>query len=594
MRKFILYLFVFLSLNSLVYSQAPSISDFFPKKFPVGFPILVTGSNFSSGTDLYFGPVKANSTYVNSNSIIAYVPYGANYSSIRALNSNGMAYSSQPFSTLFNLDPTVVPAFNPKVDLPTQNSTCNVQVADFDNDGKPDLIIANALSFTVSVYQNISTKDNISMASFGPRTDIPVANWPRFVNVADFDNDGKLDLLIGNDIPNASVVVSVVKNTSSTGTISFQAPVTFPATTRPCYNAIGDIDGDGKTDFIMANWESRKISLYRNTSTAGVINSSSFAPYVEIFDSTSGPLPFPSQIGLYDFNGDDKCDIVVNDCATNKLRIYKNTSTPGTLSYDIANKLTISTGDNGRGLAAADFDCDGKLDLALANYGTNTFSIFKNTSTSSTIGFAPRVDIVTGNNPFGLNVGDVDGDGRPDLVTANQSSPATISIFKNITTIGNITFANRINYSAGNEPRDLVICDLDEDARPEIIVANYNNENTGSISIFKNVCMYLPDMDPTGINTISNETPTSYKLEQNFPNPFNPTTNIRFNIPKNEFITLEVYDSRGNLISTLVKNTLVPGEYEFKFDGVNLSSGMYFYKLYSNSFTATKKMMLIK
>jgi uncharacterized delta-60 repeat protein len=101
-----------------------------------------------------------------------------------------------------------------------------------------------------------------------------------------------------------------------------------------------------------------------------------------------------------------------------------------------------------------------------------------------------------------------------------------------------------------------------------------------------------------GIQTISSEIPKSFSLSQNYPNPFNPTTKIRFSIPPYEGgkgdVTLTVFDLLGREITTLVNEQLKPGTYEVEWDASNYSSGMYFYKLTSESFSETKKLILLK
>jgi hypothetical protein len=99
---------------------------------------------------------------------------------------------------------------------------------------------------------------------------------------------------------------------------------------------------------------------------------------------------------------------------------------------------------------------------------------------------------------------------------------------------------------------------------------------------------------PIGIQPISSNVPSEFSLQQNYPNPFNPTTNIKFNIPKRDNVTLKVYDLLGKEVATLVNEKLQAGTYEVKFDGSNLPSGIYFYKLESESFRETKRMILIK
>jgi hypothetical protein len=103
----------------------------------------------------------------------------------------------------------------------------------------------------------------------------------------------------------------------------------------------------------------------------------------------------------------------------------------------------------------------------------------------------------------------------------------------------------------------------------------------------------------TYLNNITNvSVPDKYFLHQNFPNPFNPVTTIRFEIPHSEIegkiTTLKIFDILGKEIATLVNENLKPGTYEVTFDGSNLASGIYFYTLFSDNFMQSKKMLLIK
>lgn len=97
----------------------------------------------------------------------------------------------------------------------------------------------------------------------------------------------------------------------------------------------------------------------------------------------------------------------------------------------------------------------------------------------------------------------------------------------------------------------------------------------------------------TGIYN-SEISPSSYLLSQNFPNPFNPDTKINYSLPKKGFVTLKIYDILGREIRSLVNETKQPGNYSVDFNGSNLSSGVYFYRLESRGFTSTKSMVLIK
>jgi hypothetical protein len=99
---------------------------------------------------------------------------------------------------------------------------------------------------------------------------------------------------------------------------------------------------------------------------------------------------------------------------------------------------------------------------------------------------------------------------------------------------------------------------------------------------------------PIGVKPISETAPKQFELSQNYPNPFNSETDIKFEIPARSFIKLVVYDILGNEVSTLVNEQLNSGSYKVKFDGGYLSSGVYFYRLTSGNFEATKKMLLVK
>ena len=117
--------------------------------------------------------------------------------------------------------------------------------------------------------------------------------------------------------------------------------------------------------------------------------------------------------------------------------------------------------------------------------------------------------------------------------------------------------------------------------------------DTLAYAVGKTVYKYSRD-STVGISTISSEIPEGYSMSQNYPNPFNPVTKIKFNIPKSSFVRLAVYNILGKEVGTLVSRNLDAGVYEADFDGSNLSSGVYFYKLVTEDFTDIKKMILSK
>jgi len=90
--------------------------------------------------------------------------------------------------------------------------------------------------------------------------------------------------------------------------------------------------------------------------------------------------------------------------------------------------------------------------------------------------------------------------------------------------------------------------------------------------------------------------PSEFKLEQNYPNPFNPSTEIRFSIPKDSHVKLELFNTLGGKVATLMNKEMSAGShnYQLSISNYQLPSGIYFYKLQSGSFSETKKMLLLK
>ena len=106
--------------------------------------------------------------------------------------------------------------------------------------------------------------------------------------------------------------------------------------------------------------------------------------------------------------------------------------------------------------------------------------------------------------------------------------------------------------------------------------------------------IYTTNGGVTKINSIYSEVPSNYSLNQNYPNPFNPSTKIQFAIPKNGFVKLTVFDITGKTMAVLANEPMQPGTYEVDWDASHRGSGVYFYKLETDNYSGTKRMVLIK
>ena len=106
---------------------------------------------------------------------------------------------------------------------------------------------------------------------------------------------------------------------------------------------------------------------------------------------------------------------------------------------------------------------------------------------------------------------------------------------------------------------------------------------------------FITNSKPTAINSRpENNLPRSFYLEQNYPNPFNPVTRIKYSVPKTSYLTIKVYDVMGREVATVFDGVQQAGNYTAILDGSNLTSGIYFYKMETNGFVETKKLVLLK
>jgi len=208
------------------------------------------------------------------------------------------------------------------------------------------------------------------------------------------------------------------------------------------------------------------------------------------------------------------------------------------------------------------------------------------TTTPAGIGFFAR--ILDDDGPNGLP--------GTQLFTQTITSP-TLNSFNSVPVTG-VTITEGGFYATWVMNGELLT--LGEDITQP--VSNRSYEGFGTIfSNYRNGATQDPMIRATirlpasvGITQISNKVPNTYTLAQNYPNPFNPVTKISFSVPKNSHVKLVVYDVLGREIEKLVNQNLTAGSYEIEFGGLNLNSGVYFYRLESEGYTKTKKMLLIK
>jgi hypothetical protein len=272
-------------------------------------------------------------------------------------------------------------------------------VRDLNGDGKPEIVTGNFGENTISIYQNQS---NIGNISFAPRVNLATGQVPQVVAIGDVDGDGNPDIAVVNS---GDGTISVFRNLGGGGTIttnSFALQVVFSAAAGTYGVTIGDVDGDGKLD-ILATGNSEQLSVYRNTTTVGSIATNSFAAPVNF-----GLGGWGHNIALGDLSGDGKPDVVVVTELNSLLSIFHNQSTPGSFTNDsLGNRVDFATGYNAWGVSLGDLNGDGRPDIVFANAYDNTISIYQNivpTSTPPTITSQPQDVYVHAFDPASFSV----------------------------------------------------------------------------------------------------------------------------------------------------------------------------------------------
>jgi hypothetical protein len=489
----LLCLWVVLSYPFLTFAQ-PVITSFSPMSGPVGSTVTITGSNFNplaSSDIVWFGSVKAPVSAATTTTLTVTVPTGSSYQPIMVTTGGLTAYSAQPFIITFPDPGQFVPsAFSNRTDLITGSGPLSVFSMDIDGDGKPDLVVADGDSNRVEVYLNTSTTGS---ASFSRQYDylLPPGYYPIAVTAGDLDGDGKPEIVVCNY---GSPQLAVFLNTSTTGSISFAAPVYYALGNYTTSVVIQDCNEDGKPEIVVASLADNVVSLYGNNSTIGNL---SFSPRINL-SLPSGYLP--TAVIVSDLDGDGKPDLACADNAVNIVSVFLNTGTPGgTLSF--SSNTDFPVGNAPQDLVVGDMDGDGKPDLAVINNSDNTISLLRNTSIVGTPSFSIGAAVPTGNGPYALVMADFDGDGKPDLASVN-SNDNTVSVHRNTSSVGSISIAANVDYNVGDVPWDIATADFDGDGIPDLVTCN---NTVATLSVLLNSL----SSGPVQIPTITSFTPIS-------------------------------------------------------------------------------------
>ncbi len=529
---------------SISFAQ-PVINSYTPIYGSSGSVVTISGSNFNdtvANNTVYFGAVKAVVNSASASQLTVTVPTGANYRPLTATVKGNTAYANAfnyTYPCVLSDTLTDSSFAQTPVKFKTGMYPYKIVSGDIDGDGKPELVHTNYLSDNVSVYRNTSTQGIVNSSSFAPAINFTTGPNPIGVTLADIDGDGKLDMCVTSSSGN---YVSVYRNIATSGTInssSFATRVNYTTGTYPYDVAVSELDGDGKPDMAVTNFPNNTVSVLRNISTIGVINSGSFASKVDFTTDANSEL-----VRITDIDGDAKNDLVVlcRGTTSGRLSLFRNTATSGTInSSSFSPKVTfLANGDgtNALDIVVADLDLDGKTDIIEAN-AYQGVSIFRNTSTSGSISSSSLAApvILNAGSTKGVDVLDINGDNKPEIVTSVP--PSDMLVYENRTTSGTITTAS---FKIGSNITTISACwltfiDIDMDKKADIATVYTGRD---SVALFQN--KYKCQTETTGEKQAELE--EGFKL---YPNPAYTTLFIEAtsNLSNN---SIEVLDVTGRLV----------------------------------------------
>ncbi len=390
--------------------------------------------------------------------------------------------------------------FRAATTIPVGAGPTFVAVADLNGDGKPDILVSNSSDATLGVLlgNGDGTFKPETLTAFGA---VPATTTLQMLVVGDFDHDGNVDVVSTTTDINGETVVYL----RGKGDGTFRAPVSILSGLVVRYLQAADVDGDGNLDLIMGSFTNATLRVRFGDGHGGFgkpqdypasgINSglgvqafvatdidgdgkpdiaavNSSAGFIQVLynDGSGGfHLPnsyatghIPSDVANGDLNGDGHADLVEIDSADGTLgvRLGVGNGTFGPLQ-------TYGVGSHPQRVLLADLDGDGKLDAVTVNNGDATVSVLLGNGDGT---FQSARSFPAGANPVDLAIADMDQDGKPDLVVAN-SVVNTVSILRGDGAGG---FLAGKAYPAGSQINALAAGDVDRDGMPDVVTVGGN------------------------------------------------------------------------------------------------------------------------
>ncbi|EMR02843.1 FG-GAP-like repeat-containing protein [Cesiribacter andamanensis] len=493
MKKLLFFSISLLLPASQLLAQRPVVSGISPRTATPTEVITLSGSNLPTGSNAHvqFGAARGTVVESSSSQLKVSVPAGASLEGVTVTNlASGLAgKSAQPFLLAFggsSFDPT---KFTTDAPFAGNTGMFDLCACDLNADGLVDVVSSHENSLQLSAFQNTST---LSVASF-VKTNLTLNAYSRNVICGDMDGDGRPDLLVSGSGINGNRAY-VLRNTSPAGgAISFGPALALPLSIGgAAMLAMQDLNADGRPEVLITSRSGNIITIFKNSSTAGNLLFDVDTPLeltISGFSSTHGLV-------VQDLDGDGLADIAVSPFQGSGVSLLRNTSTGSGISFTAGQSLSTEAGLIN--LIAADLNGDGKQDLAATNTYNDLIYTWPNTSSSGNLQFGASSSIKAGTQPWGLASGDLNGDGRPELVVSHNSASRSLFIISNTSTSSSFSLsgAHIATTENGRHPK---VVDLTGDGKPDLA---YTGTTSNNLRVLRNQHCVQPLLSHSGTQTL--------------------------------------------------------------------------------------------
>ncbi len=475
------------------FGQAPQAFFLNKTQGAPGEILSISGSNFGgdqAATVVQFGAARGNVIFASNNTVEVIVPPGATYTNVSVTNTaNGLtSYSFQQFGLNFNGTDFEIDLVEHAGTFDATPGLADLSFVDLDLDGMSDIVTTgDEPTGNFKVLRNTSSNNTVNFNSIS----ITVGNVTSANTSGDLDGDGLPDVVMA-EFGTGARRLFLYQNTSTPGNISLVSagqPLVSLGD-NPSRMVIKDLDFDGKPEITVTNESTNTISIFRNTGTKGNI-SFDIVFALQVTGVTKGV----TGLAVEDLNLDGLPEIVINTFLDKDIFVFRNISTASGLDFEEPVRLEVPGALVT--LRLADFNQDDLPDIAASELLNGRVSILENQSSvdARTVAFGDPLNLTTVARPWGIAVGEIDGDGKVDLVVASIQENE-ITVLRNNTVEGGAISFERLDIDAEEITRNVQIGDLNGDGKPDIGLTGIDNDR---VVTFVNKNCFIPQVSPAGL-----------------------------------------------------------------------------------------------